>query len=105
MKLFLSLLAALVVLSLVATRPARADEKIAPEFTFVRGVITAIDGNNISVGDAKVVMDDNTEVVPGGKDALKVGANITARIKAGTVVRIEIHAPKPPAASGGSDRK
>jgi hypothetical protein len=67
--------------------------KKAP-FPSIRGVISKIDGNNLTVGKETVVINGETEVVPGGKDALKVGANISARIHDGVADRIVVHQPK-----------
>ena len=77
----------------VANIQLRAEDP-KPEFTLLRGAITKIHGNTLTVGEKTVTTDDKTEVDPGGKDALKVGANITARIKDGVAVRIEVHQPK-----------
>ncbi len=96
---WVALLGSIAAVLFVANIQLRAEDP-KPEFTLLRGAITKIVGNTLTVGEKTVTTDDKTEVDPGGKDALKVGANITARIKDGVAVRIEIHAAPLPSIRG-----
>lgn len=88
-----------------ATIPAMAAENTAPKphqtepgVTMVRGEITKIDGKTITVGETSFKVDEKTEIVSRGnvayKEPLKVGQKVSARVKDGVAVRIEVHIPK-----------
>jgi hypothetical protein len=73
---------------------AEAPAGAAPD-NVVHGVITAMEGNTLAVGDVKFVLTETTSIEP-NRDALKVGVKISARIKNGAAVRIEVHKAQAP---------
>lgn len=103
MKRVLTLIAAVAATMFVAGASIQAADTVqtpkpaAPTaFTFVRGKITSVQGDNLKVDTKMVTLDNQTVIVkagqPSDKSALTVGASITARInKEGIAVRIEIH--------------
>ncbi len=63
------------------------------DFTPVKGEITAVDGNKITVGEQSFTITDATEIVSAGqpyKETLKVGQKIAAKVKEGKALRIEV---------------
>jgi hypothetical protein len=79
--------------------PATGPSAPAPDFTMVRGPITAVDDKSITVDGKQIALTPKTEIVKGTTaytDALKVGQNVAVRVDAANnAIRIEVQADSP----------